>query len=99
MESSRAPKNETQRALGSPQAALCLTVCYFSQLANQPCLVVGTVYNMTPGPICRLGGHFECFLRLYPRHAPKATIKTYMYDEPGPLIRIIEDRSEGIASG
>lgn len=20
--------------------------------------------------------------RLYPRHAPKATIKTYMYDEP-----------------
>jgi len=47
------------------EAALCLTVCYFSQLANQPCLVVGTVYNMT----------------LYPRHAPKATIKTYMYDE------------------
>lgn len=47
------------------EAAVCLTVCYFSQLANQPCLVVGTVYNMT----------------LYPRHAPKATIKTYMYDE------------------
>ncbi|CAK9005201.1 Probable splicing factor 3B subunit 3 [Durusdinium trenchii] len=51
--------------LGYLMAALCLTVCYFSQLANQPCLVVGTVYNMT----------------LYPRHAPKATIKTYMYDE------------------
>merc|ERR1719240_1778271 len=32
------------------EAALCLTVCYFSQLANQPCLVVGTVYNMTLYP-------------------------------------------------
>ena len=33
-------------------------------------MVVGTVYNMT----------------LYPRHAPKATIKTYMYDEPGTAV-------------
>jgi len=47
------------------EAAICVTVCYFNQLSNQPCLVVGTAYNMT----------------LHPRHAPRATIKTYIYDE------------------
>eukprot|EP00397_Hematodinium_sp_SG-2012_P002911 GEMP01002919.1.p1 GENE.GEMP01002919.1~~GEMP01002919.1.p1 ORF type:complete len:1075 (+),score=238.62 GEMP01002919.1:465-3689(+) len=47
------------------EAATCITVCYFPQLADQPCLVVGTAYNMT----------------LHPRHAPRCTIKTYIYDE------------------
>jgi len=47
------------------EAATCMTVCYFSQLSNQPCICVGTAYNMT----------------LHPRNAPRCTIKTYMYDD------------------
>ena len=46
------------------ETATCVTVCYFSQLSNQPCLVIGTAYSMS----------------LHPRSAPRATIKTYVYD-------------------
>ncbi|CAD7967800.1 unnamed protein product [Amoebophrya sp. A120] len=47
------------------ECAVCATVCYFTQLPKQPCLVVGTAHNMT----------------LKPRKAPRCAIKTYIYDE------------------
>jgi splicing factor 3B subunit 3 len=47
------------------EAAVCLTVCYFQQLPERPCLIVGTASNMT----------------LHPRVAPKCTLKTFLYDD------------------
>ena len=40
-------------------------VCYFQQLPERPCLIVGTASNMT----------------LHPRVAPKCTLKTFLYDD------------------
>jgi splicing factor 3B subunit 3 len=47
------------------EAAICLTVCYFQQLPERPCLIVGTASSMT----------------LHPRVAQKCTLKTYLYDD------------------
>lgn len=62
------------------EAATCMTVCYWPQLANQPCIVVGTAYNMT----------------LHPRHAPRCTLKTYTYDENYQMVLIHVTPVDGV---
>ncbi|CAD7967230.1 unnamed protein product [Amoebophrya sp. A25] len=47
------------------ECAVSTTVCYFTQLPRQPCLVVATAHNMT----------------LIPKKAQRTAIKTFMYDE------------------